>query len=458
MYFNIPHEDLSEILSRTEDIWQKLKGERVFITGGTGFFGRWVLASIAYANDILGANIQVTVMSRDPESFRHKFPECEQHNIHLHAGDLRHSNFPAGTFPHVIHLATDPGYLPEEQHLQIIDGTINGTRRVLDFASKRAETKNFLYCSSGAIYGPVSGKESISEDFKPAPDCTAPESLFGTTKRLTEQLCTQHHKQFGLNVKIARCFSFVGPHLPMGHYAIGNFLQNALKGDKITIEGDGTPIRSYLYMSDLTVWLWHILLLGAPGSPYNVGSDQSYSIKTLAELIRTSTNTNEEVEVKRKENKHAHRSCYVPNITKASNELGLRVWTSLPNALKRHIKWQQNNTETASEQKTSYAPESKKFVVDIDGVIASITEGNDYTQSTPLAENIRHINRLYAQGNYIVLFTARGSETGIDWTELTQQQMDSWGVQYHELHLGKPSATYYIDDKMLPPEALEYIN
>lgn len=459
MYFNIPIGDLSEILARTESIWTQLKGQRILITGGTGFFGRWMLASIAYANDNLDCGIQVTVMTRDPESFIANFPECEQYNFHLHRGDLRYANFPPGTFPTIIHLATDPGYLPKEEHLNIIDGTINGTRRLLDFASKQADTENFLYCSSGAIYGSTTEEQPIKENYSRAPDCTSPESLFGTTKRLTEQLCTQHASQFGLKVKIARCFSFVGPHLPLNHYAIGNFLQSALKNEDITIEGDGSPIRSYLYMSDLTVWLWQILLRGTSGTAYNVGSDQAYSIKEVAELVQSNINPTIEVDIKNKKNKYQSRSCYVPNIDKARNELGLEVNVSLTDALQRHILWEQNRAASpVAEKELKQLPKvPKKFVIDIDGVIASLTESNDYTCATPLKRNIKHINRLYDEGNYIVLFTARGYETGIDWKALTTNQMSDWGVKHHELHLGKPSATFYIDDRMLPPDALESI-
>lgn len=93
--------------------------------------------------------------------------------------------------------------------------------------------------------------------------------------------------------------------------------------------------------------------------------------------------------------------------------------------------------------------EGKTFCIDIDGVIASIVPDNDYTQSQPQMQVIEAINRLHAQGHEIILFTARGSKTGIDWSEHTRQQLEAWGVRYHELRFGKPAADYYIDDRML---------
>lgn len=94
--------------------------------------------------------------------------------------------------------------------------------------------------------------------------------------------------------------------------------------------------------------------------------------------------------------------------------------------------------------------ESRTFCFDIDGVIATLTPENDYTQSAPRIAMITNINALYSQGHKIILNTARGSMTGIDWRKTTEQQLESWGVCYHELHLGKPAADYYIDDRMLP--------
>lgn len=99
-------------------------------------------------------------------------------------------------------------------------------------------------------------------------------------------------------------------------------------------------------------------------------------------------------------------------------------------------------------------PKGKTFCCDIDGVLATLVPNHDYTLAGPLPENIRRINRLHAAGNRIVLFTARGSMTGLDWTELTRRQMREWGVAHHELRLGKPAADYYIDDRMLSLAAL----
>ncbi|MGF7143663.1 CMP-N-acetylneuraminic acid synthetase [Anaerotaenia torta] len=92
---------------------------------------------------------------------------------------------------------------------------------------------------------------------------------------------------------------------------------------------------------------------------------------------------------------------------------------------------------------------NRRFVFDIDGVIAKIQQNNDYGSSEPNSEMIRVVNLLYDSGNYIVLHTARGYVTGIDWRDITIRQLGAWGLKYHELHFGKPNADYYVDDKMM---------
>jgi len=96
-----------------------------------------------------------------------------------------------------------------------------------------------------------------------------------------------------------------------------------------------------------------------------------------------------------------------------------------------------------------------RYVFDIDGTICDKNKNDDYDKSYPFLERIRKVNKLYDEGNYIVFFTARGmgrynnnSMLAIqDFYSLTQQQLQEWGVKYHQLILGKPSGDLYVDDK-----------
>lgn len=96
----------------------------------------------------------------------------------------------------------------------------------------------------------------------------------------------------------------------------------------------------------------------------------------------------------------------------------------------------------------------KTFCFDIDGVIMTLVPGNDYNKAQPITETVELINKLYETGHYIILFTARGYITKIDWELITIQQLKRAGVKYHELKFGKPAADYYIDDRFIGIEAL----
>jgi CMP-N,N'-diacetyllegionaminic acid synthase len=110
-----------------------------------------------------------------------------------------------------------------------------------------------------------------------------------------------------------------------------------------------------------------------------------------------------------------------------------------------------------AEERIRITSGQKRFVFDIDGVIAKLQGENDYGRSEPNHEMIKVVNALYDCGNYIVLHTARGYVTGIDWKDITVMQLREWGLKYHELHFGKPNADYYIDDKMLDMNILKEI-
>ena len=86
------------------------------------------------------------------------------------------------------------------------------------------------------------------------------------------------------------------------------------------------------------------------------------------------------------------------------------------------------------------------YCFDIDGTLCTNTEG-DYVNAQPFYEVIAEVNRLFAEGHRILLYTARGSTTGIVWRDLTERQLKEWSINYHALFMGKPTADVYIDDK-----------
>ena len=298
---------------------------RFFITGGTGFFGKSMLDYRLRHPDWEWAQAEWIILSRAPERFAAEYPQlANQAGISFVEGDVRDFAFPQGPFDAIIHAATSAvTTLSDEEMTSVI---LDGVRHVVDFA-KAAECRTILFTSSGAIYGPRT--EPAAES-----DACNPTTAYGKGKLAAEQMLINS----GLDVKIARCFAFVGPYLNRKiHYAIGNFIQDCLDGNPITINGDGTPLRSYLYADDLVEWLFAILESGESGRPYNVGSSHALSILELAETVRRVLGTNNEIIVKGQAEPGAKPSVYVPEIGRAQGELGLSVSVSLDEAIRRTV-------------------------------------------------------------------------------------------------------------------------
>ena len=450
--------DLDEALDHARPALTALDGASLFVTGGTGFFGTWLLALLVHARERLGLRLAITVLSRDPEAFRRKASRLAT-SVSLWQGDVRYFEFPPGRFTHIVHAATQTDAAADRDAATLIDTIVGGTRRVLDFALATG-VKRLLYVSSGAVYGrqPVD-VDGLSEDYLGACDSLDPRSAYGQAKRLAEQMCVCASVGTVLEPVVARAFAFVGPGLPLdGHFAIGNFIRNAVAGHAITVSGDGTPQRAYLYAGDLAAWLITLLARGARGSAYNVGSDAAVGIADLARKVAALVPQAGPVTILGQPNAGAPRTRYVPSIDKACRDLGLDVWTDLDEAIRRTAAHAGRPAgleppESPSAHRNEHG-DTKTFVVDIDGVVASLVPGNDYAKAEPLTATIAAINRLHARGHRIVMFTARGSATGLDWTNVTRAQLDLWGLRYHELRFGKPAADFYIDDRLLSIAAL----
>jgi dTDP-glucose 4,6-dehydratase len=334
----LPQEDLTKVIEQTEDIWEDLRGQRLFITGGTGFFGCWLLETFTAANDTLDLGAEVVVLSRDAGAFVKKAPHLAGHPaVRIWRGDVTDFAFPPRRFSHVIHAATTSSApVPNGEMVRTI---LRGTERVLEFALK-AGVRQFLLTSSGAVYGKQPSEiTNVPETFHGGPEITSqPSSVYAESKRMSELLCTVAYQETGLETKIARCFAFVGPHLPLdAHFAIGNFIRDALNRRPIHVKGDGTPYRSYLYAADLAVWLWTILLRGTPARAYNVGSPEGLTIEQLARTVGSMFRV--PVTIANTPTAGASVARYVPDVSRAEQELKLTTTVSLEKAIAKTAAW-----------------------------------------------------------------------------------------------------------------------
>jgi dTDP-glucose 4,6-dehydratase len=332
--------DLDHVVARLGGLWEDLREARIFVTGGTGFFGCWLLETFLWANDRLGLDASAVVLTRDAAAFRTKTPHLAGHRaVTLHHGDVRTFELPDGAFTHVVHAAVDTS---ETVHcggrLREFDTTIDGTRRTLELARRSGATR-FLLTSSGSVYGQQPPElPHLSEEYTGAPDATSESAAGAEAKRAAEMLCVLN-ADTRLEPTVARCFSFIGPYLPLhDKFAAGNFIRDALKGGPIEVSGDGTPYRSYLYAADLAIWLWAILLRGQARRAYNVGSEDAVSIADLARLVAGLTG-HPEVRVAQAAPQGQLAARYVPSTVRARRDLGLATTVDLQEALARTIEW-----------------------------------------------------------------------------------------------------------------------
>lgn len=338
----LPEEDLQHIFNHTAHLWEEMRNKTVFITGGTGFIGAWFLEIFSWVKTKKKININVVVLSRNPGKFKEKAPHLFQNNnFEFVAGNINDFKIDETTFSYIIHLAAESeNKLYQSDPLLMVDTITNGTRRLLDFAKQQKSLKSFLFVSSGAVYGNQSydeTKENQENSFLSLSN--DPKTTYAVGKRMAEFYCRIYGENSGIPIKIARCFTFYGPYMQLNkHFAIGNFINNLINKKTIIINGDGTPVRSYLYISDVIIWLITIISEGANLTPYNVGSQLGISIRELAYLVAGLSKTPLNVEFN---NIRAPGDIdkYIPLTCRAEKEFNLQQYISLQKGISKTISY-----------------------------------------------------------------------------------------------------------------------
>lgn len=338
----LPRDDLNHACAVVGKRWEGLRHQHLFLTGGTGFVGKWLLATLLEANRQLTLDCNVTVLTRNPDAFKAHAPDlATSDHVELVQGDVRNVELPGRRFDRVIHAATDVAM--GGQDLDVFDTCVTGTRRVLDLALQ-AGAGSTLLVSSGAVYGrQPADLPAMNEDFTGTLEPPQAASAYTTGKRAAEWLAQAYARQHGLNVLTARCFAFVGPYLPLDkHFAIGNFLRDAIARQPIVIRGDGTAIRSYLYAADMAAWLWAVLLQGRPRGIYNIGGEEAVSIRDLAHRIVDLLGADSAISVLKQASPGLAAERYVPDASRTSTELSLPNAVTLDDAIRRTAAWCRN--------------------------------------------------------------------------------------------------------------------
>lgn len=333
----VPEADLDELVERAGPVFSELAGRHVLITGVSGFFGKWLLAGLLHASRELDLDLHVTGVARTASGLLTSYPWlAANRSLTLVDADVTTWLGPAEPIHDVLHLATPASAALNRDHpKEMLHIITTGMSNMLERSSAQG-AQRFLFASSGAVYGKVPpGSASVSESYVGAPDPLDVTTSYHQGKRLAEHLGALHTRDGALEFKIARCFAFAGPHLPLAaHFAFGNFLRDVVERGHVHVSGDGTAVRSYLYIADLVIWLLTILVRGESGRPYNVGSEQGVTIRQLA--ARVAAHAGCEYSVAREPGSDPP-DVYVPNTARARADLGLREWTDLDASISRTL-------------------------------------------------------------------------------------------------------------------------
>lgn len=339
-FFDIS-EDIDELLIHSNLDFHQFKDKTVLITGGTGFFGIWILVALIKIKKHLKGSLKIIVLSRDPDAFISLHPHYKFSSyIDFISDDVRLVKLDTLKVNYLVHMATtraEETFRGEDQ-LNKIEMLYEGTRNVLEQCGPYVE--KVLFTSSGVAYG-KNLNQLISENDFSGPDTTKIGSSLSLGKLVGEYLISYYSEKYGYKFSIARCFSFAGQYLPLNlHYAFGNFVKQALAGEDILISGDGQDQRSYLYIGDAIAWLLR-LLVEPKNEIYNVGSNQPIKIKDLATFIAREAKSGVGIIIEKKTTKEDNfkRQVYIPSIQKIKNDYpGIDVWTDLRGIVKKMMK------------------------------------------------------------------------------------------------------------------------
>lgn len=336
----IVNEDVKMIIDDIEVFTNSLENKHVLIVGGRGFLGNYFLKSVLEINKLLKQPAKIIVI--DNLITAKDTNKIEDSNVEFIQADISEKPEIDGQINFIIHaasIASPPMY--RKYPLKTVDVNYLGTRNLLELAREK-KIQSMLYLSSSEIYGDPTIIPT-PESYWGYVSSVGPRACYDESKRLAETVSMLYYQQFGVPVKIARPFNVYGPYLNLNDgRVIPDFMRNAMEKSHIVLHSDGTPTRSFCYVTDAMRAFFRILLMGQPGSIFNVGNDQEVSMKTLAENVMKSMNKKTSLRFEESDDPNytkdnPQRRC--PDLTKAKELIGYMPRISLEEGLKRLYSW-----------------------------------------------------------------------------------------------------------------------
>jgi len=317
---------------------------RAVVTGGAGFVGSWL------CERLLGIDVDVVCVDNFVTGSRDNVAALlEQPGFRLLEQDVSLALDVPGPVDWVLHLACPASpvdYLRLPVETMMVGST--GTKHSLDLAAARGA--RFVLASTSEVYGDPAEhpqRESYWGNVNPI----GPRSVYDESKRFAEALTMAYRRDRGVDTGIVRIFNTFGPRMrPNDGRAIPTFIRQALRGEPITVAGDGQQTRSVQYVDDLIEGLLRLLRSDHPG-PMNIGNPHELTVLELAERIRDLIGGTSEIQfIDRPQDDPMVRQ---PDITLATQVLGWKPQVALDEGLARTIDWFKSHPELVAGQATS---------------------------------------------------------------------------------------------------------
>ena len=383
----IIQEDIREIANELKEVASRLNNKTVFISGGAGFLGRYLVATLDYLNrNVLVHPCKVIVADTFISGQRDAIPKSE--HISLLQQDVSKPFRIDGKIDFILHAASIASPIFYNKfRMETIDVGVLGTRNLLDLAREK-NVESFLFFSSSEVYGnPDLAHIPTKEDYNGNVSCIGPRACYDEPKRIGETLCMTYAEIHNLPVKIVRPFNIFGPGMRLDDgRVVSNFVVSAMKGEKIPIYGDGLNTRTFCYISDAITAFFLVLFSDQNREVFNVGSDeQELSMKHFADIViglvqndKARAHLVEGANVMYQQNVDPQRRC--PDLTKIRTKLGYRPKISLISGLRRFIIWAREETERQSH---GYGPQKACRICANPALLPIVSLGE-----SPLANNL----------------------------------------------------------------------
>jgi nucleoside-diphosphate-sugar epimerase len=325
---------------------QNLKGKTLLITGGTGFMGSWVCEIVHYMNEVHNMDITLFLMARNQTRFEQNLPHIkDSKKIKFIYSDVRGNIVIPKMVNYIIHAAANPdSRFHASQPFESMTTVAEGTSTVFQAASRLSNLDNILNVSSSAVYSKELEKdEKFSEDITDNYRDNELSNYFSQANIYSETLCAAARSELRLPIVTIRPFTFCGPYQSIDSpWAINNFINDAINKRPIRIHNDGEALRSYMYGSDLAVWLLVILLHAKNGQIYNVGNSKGYLLKDIAEKVASYFSSDTRIMLNTSLVPNSKHSILLPDVTKSEQEFGLSIFTDIDTSVEKSVQWYKN--------------------------------------------------------------------------------------------------------------------